>query len=218
MKKSVLIIGAGIFGQGVIEGLYERGHDIFVIDKSEEALENVRHMIVSGAIFDVAENDDELTRLVGEKNFDDAVVAMGEDFEGAIMATQVLKEAGIRVSVKAANERRGNVLAKIGADRVIFPERDTGRRLAALISHASLVDVFEFPQGFVVQQMEVGSGFAGQTIAELNLSNRFNVWILLIYQNGNSFTPKADFRLNQRDRILIFGNKDDLARLEKENT
>jgi len=217
MKKSVLVIGVGRFGQGVIEGLYEKGHDIFAIDKREDALEDVRSMIVSGAIIDVAENDDELIHLVGENNFDEAVVAMGEDFEGTVIATHVLKEAGVPVSVKAANERRGNVLAKMGADRVVFPERDTGRRLAAFISHKSLIDIFEFPQGFVVEQMEVGAGFAGQTIEVLNTNNRFGIWILLVYHDGSPVIPKASTQINLGDRILVFGSKDDMGQLEKEN-
>ncbi|RYD01394.1 hypothetical protein N752_30840 [Desulforamulus aquiferis] len=68
MKKSILIVGVGRFGRGVIEGLYERGHDIFAIDKYEEHLDEVRDLIVSGAILDVGENDDDLIRIVGEKN------------------------------------------------------------------------------------------------------------------------------------------------------
>lgn len=217
MKKSVLVVGVGRFGKGVIEGLYEKGHDIFAIDKDEDAIDDVRNMIVSGAIIDVAENDDELISLVGEKNFDDAVVGMGGDFEGAVIATYVLKEAGVTVSVKAANERRGNVLAKMGADRVVFPERDTGRRLAAFISHKSLIDIFEFPLGFVVEQMEAGSGFAGQTIAELNTNNRFGIWILLVYQDGQPVTPKANTKINVGDRILVFGSRENMNRLENEN-
>lgn len=75
---------------------------------------------------------------------------MGEYFEGSLIATHILKEAGIPVSVKAATERRGNVLAKMGADRVVFPERDIGRRLAHLISNEAVIDLLEVPRGFVV--------------------------------------------------------------------
>lgn len=108
-------------------------------------------MIVSGAILNVADEDDELTRIIGEKNFDQAVVAMGADFEGTLIATHILKEDGIRVSVKASNERRGNVLVKMGADLVVFTERDMGRRLAQLISTEAKIDVLELPQGLVVE-------------------------------------------------------------------
>jgi trk system potassium uptake protein TrkA len=217
MKKSVLVIGIGRFGQGVIQGLYEKGHDVFAVDKNDEALEDVRSMIVSGIILDVAENDDELIRLVGEKNFDEAVVAMGEDFEGTVLATYVLKEAGIPVSVKAASERKGNVLIKMGADRVVFPERDSGRRLAHLISQDSVVDIIEFPQGFVLEEMRVGSGFSGQTIRELNTNNRFGIWILLIYQNDQPITPKAITLLNKGDVIIVFGKKENVYSLERSN-
>jgi len=217
VKKSVLVIGIGRFGRGVIEGLYEKGHDIFAVDAHEEALDNVRNMIVSGAILDVAEEDDELMRIIGEKNFDEAVVAMGEDFEGALIATHILKEAGIPVSVKAATERRGNVLAKMGADRVVFPERDIGRRLAHLISNEAVIDLLELPRGFVVEQMDVGARFAGQTMAELDIPRRFGIYILLIYQNNDFVQPMASTRLHLGDKMIVFGRKDKMNLFEKEN-
>ncbi|MDD2497826.1 MAG: TrkA family potassium uptake protein [Desulfitobacteriaceae bacterium] len=217
MKKSVLVIGLGRFGQGVVEGLYELGHDIFAIDKDEEVLEDIREMIVSGAILDVAENDDDLTRIVGEKNFDEAVIAMGQDFEGALLATHVLKEAGIPVTAKAANARRGHILKKMGADRVILPERDTGWRLAQFISNSAAVDILELPQGFVVEQITIGAGINNQTIAELNANNRFGVWILLIYNNDIPITPTASTRLHKGDVMIIFGKKDNMTIFEKEN-
>lgn len=217
MKKSVLVIGVGRFGRGVIEGLYELGHDIFAIDKDEEALEDIQDMIVAGIVLDVAENDDDLIQIVEEKNFDEAVVAMGQDFEGALMATHVLKEASIPVSTKAATERRGQVLTKMGADRVILPERETGRRLAQFISNSSAVDILELPQGFVVEQMTIGAGFDNQIISDLNTNNRFGVWILLIYNNDIPITPTASTRLNKGDVMIIFGKKENMKMFEKEN-
>ena len=217
MKKSVLVVGVGRFGQGVIEGLYELGHDVYAIDKNEDALDNVRDMIVSGAIFDVAENDDELSRIVAEKNFDEAVVAMGQELEGALLATHVLIEAGIPVSAKAASERRASILKKIGVERIFFPERDTGRRLAQFISNSRAVDILELPQGFVVEQMTVGKGFHGQTIAELNTNNRFGIWIMLIYHQDEPIPPKAATTLYQGDIMIVFGKKENMAAFEKEN-
>lgn len=217
MKKSILVIGVGRFGRGVIEGLFEKGNDIFAIDAKEDNLNDVRNMIVSGAVLDVAANDDELIRLVGEKNFDEAVVAMGEDFEGTLIATHVLKEAGIPVSVKAGSERRGNVLSKIGADRVVFPERDMGRRLANLISNEGHIDILELPRGFVVEQLEVGRGFAGRTLVELDTSKRFGIWLLLIYHDDEPVLPTANTRLKKGDILIVFGEKEKMHLFEKEN-
>lgn len=217
MKKSILVVGVGRFGRGVIEGLFERGHDIFAIDKHEDNLDDVRDMIVSGAILDVAENDDGLIRIVGEKNFDEAVVAMGEDFEGTLIATHILKEAGIRVSVKAGSVRKGNVLEKMGADRVVFPERDMGRRLAQFISSDGVIDLLELPQGFIVEQMEVGVRFAGRTIAQLNTTNRFGVWILLIYKNDEAQQPLATTVLERGDNIIVFGKRANVLVFEEAN-
>ncbi|GAB6181376.1 TrkA family potassium uptake protein [Desulfotomaculum defluvii] len=217
MKKSILVIGIGRFGRGVIEGLYEKGHEVFAIDADEEALENVRDMIVSGAILDVAEDDEELIRIVGEKNFDQAVVAMGEDLEGALIATHIIKEAGIPVSVKTSTERRGSVLTKMGADRVVFPERDIGRRLAHLISNNSVIDLLELPQGFIVEQMGVGPKFIGQTMAEMDIPRRFGVNILLVYRGENSIQPLASTILCAGDEIIVFGQRQRMQEFEKEN-
>jgi len=218
MKKSVLVIGLGRFGRGVIEELHKRGHDIFAINKDEEPLNSIQDKIVSGAIFDVAADDDELARIVGEKNFDEAVVAMGEDFEGTLIATHVLKEAGIRVSVKAANQRRGNVLKKMGADRVIFPEREMGQRLAQLISNDTVMDILDLPQGFVVEQLAVGAGFSGRNIADLNTTNRWGILVLLVYHNDKPVLPAAHVRLEKGDVVIVFGQKSKMHLFEKENS
>jgi len=216
-KKSVLVVGLGRFGKGVIEELYERGHDVFAIDQDEEVLEDVRDMIISGAVLDVADDEEEFARLVGEKNFDEAVVAMGSDFEGSLIATNILKEAGVKVSVKAASRRRGNVLEKMGADKIVFPERDMGRRLAHSISAESGIDVLELPRGFIVEQLEVGPGFANQTIAALNTTNRFGIWILLVYHDGEPMQPTAFTKLTGGDIMVIFGQKASLPSFEEEN-
>lgn len=217
MKKSVLVIGVGRFGRGVIETLYELGHDVYAIDKNENAIEDVRDMIISGAIFDVAEHDEELSRIVAEKNFDEAVVAMGQDLEGTLIATHVLKEAGIPVSAKASSERRGNILEKMGVDRVFFPERDTGRRLAQFIANDRVLDILELPQGFVVEQMPVGKGFHGKTIASLNTNNRLGIWIMLIYRNNEPVLPVASTVLHKGDVMIVFGAKKNMPTFEKEN-
>ncbi|MDO7788998.1 potassium channel family protein [Desulforamulus aquiferis] len=218
MKKSILIVGVGRFGRGVIEGLYERGHDIFAIDKYEEHLDEVRDLIVSGAILDVGENDDDLIRIVGEKNFDEAVVAMGEDFEGTLIATHILKEAGIPVSVKAASERKGLVLTKMGADRIVFPERDMGHRLAQFLSSDGVIDLLELPQGFIIEQMQVGARFAGRTVAEINTTNRFGVWLLLIYKNDEAVQPLASTVLDKGDIIVVFGKRANVLVFEEANS
>lgn len=217
MKKSVLVIGVGRFGRGVIEGLFEKGHDIFAIDLDEEALDSVRDMIVSGAILDVGEDDEELSKIVGEKNFDEAVVAIGQDFEGALIATHILKEAGIVVSVKASSQRRGNVLTKMGADRIVFPERDIGRRLAHVIGNDAVIDLLELPQGFVVEQMEIGKDFTGKTFKDMDIPRRYGVSIMLVYRGNETIQPKASTILEDGDKVVVFGQRDKMAKFEKEN-
>lgn len=218
MKKSVLVVGVGRFGRGVIESLFEMGHEVFAIDSTEGALDDVRDMIVSGAIINVAENDDELSRIVGKKNFDAAVVAMGIEFEAALIAAHVIKEAGIPMYAKAASERRGNILNKMGVEQVVFPERDSGRRLAHFINNSDAVDILDLPQGYIVEQMTIGEGFDQKTILELNLGRRLEVKILLIYHNATPIAATASARLQKGDTMIVFGQKTNVHALEKENS
>ena len=132
MKKSVLVIGVGRFGRGVIEGLYELGHDVYAIDKNEDALDDVRDLIVSGAIFDVAENDDELSRIVAEKNFDEAVVAMGHELEGALLATHVLIEAGHPSICQGRQRQEGQYPEEDGCGTGFFPGTGYGPEIGSV--------------------------------------------------------------------------------------
>lgn len=218
MRKSILVIGAGRFGKGLIEALNELGHEVFVIDSDEEALNDVKDWVLSGAIINVAENDDELARIIGKKSFDAGVVAITREFEGALIATHILKEAGIPVYAKAGNETRGNILRKLGVELVVYPEHDSGRRLAHLIDNANAVDILELPQGYVVEQIMIGSGYHDRAILDLNTNNRLGIWFLVIYHGGSSYVPDASSRLYQGDMAIIFGRKENMKILERENS
>ncbi|MEQ8236451.1 MAG: TrkA family potassium uptake protein [Syntrophomonadaceae bacterium] len=218
MRKSILVVGVGRFGRGLIEALYELGHEIFAIDSDEEALNEVRDMVLSGAIINVAENDQELIRIVGKKSFDAAVVAITREFEGALIAAHILKEAGIPIYAKAANKTRGNILMKLGVEQVIFPEHDSGRRLAHLIDNVNAIDILELPQGYVVEQIIIGPGYDNKTIQALNTNNRLGIWFLVIYHGGSSYVPDASSRLYQGDIAIIFGRKENMKTLERENS
>lgn len=218
MRKSILVIGAGRFGKGLIEALNELGHEVFVIDSDEEALNDVKDLVLSGAIINVAENDDELARIIGKKSFDAAVVAITREFEGALIATHILKEAGIPVYAKAGNETRGNILKKLGVEMVVYPEHDSGRRLAHLIDNVNAVDILELPLGYVVEQIMIGPGFDQRTINELNTNNRLGIWFLVVYHAGSSFVPEAASQLFLGDSAIIFGRKENMKTLERENS
>ncbi len=217
MKKSILVVGTGRFGRGLIERLYELEHEVFAIDNDEESLNDVKDMIVSGAIIDVAENDDQLTMIVEKKSFDAAIVAITQNFEGALIACHILLEAGIPVYAKAANTLRGNILMNMGVHQVTFPERDSGRRLANMIDNSDAIDILELPQGYVVEQVLIGPGYDGKSIQELNLNNRLQTWILVIYHDGISSVPSAATRLYQGDTAIVFGKSENMKVFDKEN-
>ena len=218
MKKSILVVGVGRFGEGVIRGLTEMGHEVFAIDKSEFALNGVRDLIVSGAIIDVTEYDDELSQIAGKKNFDAAVVAMGSDFEATLLASHIIQESGVPMYVQVGDERRGNILKKLGVKEIIYPERDSGRRLAHFINNRNVIDVLNLPQGYLVEQMTVAEGLAQKTILDLDVIKRLGLWILLIYRDGDPFVPVATSQLQKGDVMIVFGKKENVFQLEQENS
>jgi trk system potassium uptake protein TrkA len=105
----------------------------------------------------------------------------------------------------------------MGADRIVFPERDMGLRLAHVISTEAEIDTLELPQGFVVEQLEVGPGFANKTLDRINTFERFGIWVLLVYQGYEPVQPTANTLLKQGDIIVVFGRNIKLSKFEEAN-
>ena len=127
--KSFAVIGAGRFGSSLARTLFELGHEVMVMDSDEEKIQSLSDNVTHAVIVDVM--DEGALRELGLSNFDVVVIAIGSDTEASVMATIMAKELGAKkVISKATSDFQGKVLAKVGADRVIFPERDMGVRVA----------------------------------------------------------------------------------------
>lgn len=208
------VIGIGRFGSAVARTLFEMGHHVLAMDKHEDALRRVAD--ASTHAIQIDSTDSEALRAVGITNFDAVVVAIGAGIQESILTTLILKEMGCRkVVTKAVDELQGRVLAKVGADAVVFPERDSAIRLARTLGSRHVVDLLELSPGFMVEEVSISPKVQGRSLADLDLRARTGVNVLLIKRDSQILiTPPAETQLQQGDVLVVVGDKAQLARLE----
>ncbi|HEX7022735.1 MAG TPA: TrkA family potassium uptake protein [Trueperaceae bacterium] len=210
--KQFLVIGAGRFGSALATTLFELGHEVVVIDRDEAAVEAVMNSVTHAAIADAT--DEAALRRLGVGNFDQVIVAIGENLEANILATVAAKGCGAhRVISKANSALAARVLASVGADVVIRPEHDMGVRLARHLATPSVLDAFELGERHGVVEIEAQGKLRGR-LAELRLTNRFGVQVIAVTRNGKLVVgPRADFALEPGDKVVMIGGNEDLDRL-----
>lgn len=208
------VIGIGRFGSAVVRTLFEMGHHVLAMDKHEDALRRVADFSTHAVQID--STDSEALRAVGITNFDAVIVAIGAGIQESILTTLILKEIGCkRVVSKAVDELQGRVLEKVGADQVVYPERDSAVRLARTLASRNVVDLLELSPGFMVEEVSVSPKVQGRTLADLDLRTRTGVNVLLIKRDSQILvTPPSETQLKQGDVLVVVGDKAQLTRLE----
>lgn len=210
--KQFLVIGAGRFGSAVATTLYTLGHEVVVIDRSEEAIEAIMHQVTHAAIADAT--DEAALRKLGCSNFDAVIVAIGHNLEANILATVAAKSVGARhVVSKVASGLAARVLARVGADEVIRPEHDMGIRVARQLATPSIIDAFNLGPEHGVIEIEVRPRLAG-TLESLRLRNRFGVQVIAVNRAGRlEVGPRADFELKPGDKVVLIGSNEAVERI-----
>lgn len=208
------VIGIGRFGSAVVRTLFEMGHHVLAMDRHEDALRRVADFSTHAVQID--STDSEALRAVGITNFDAVIVAIGAGVQESILTTLILKEIGCkRVVSKAVDELQGRVLEKVGADQVVYPERDSAVRLARSLASRNVVDLLELSPGFMVEEVSVSPKVQGRTLADLDLRTRTGVNVLLIKRDSQILvTPSGETQLQQGDVLVVVGDKAQLTRLE----
>jgi len=213
MKKQFAVIGLGRFGKSAAVTLSELGHDVLAIDSSEANVQEVIHYVTHAVQADAREEEN--LRALGLRNFDVAIVAIGNDIEANILITMMLKDMGVKKVVsKAMNALHGKVLEKIGADKIIFPEKDMAVRLAHNLVSQNVLDFMELAPGYSVLEVITPNSFVDKTLGELNLRIKYGVSVMAIKKGDNIIVaPGGDACLGANDVVVIVGKNDDLANL-----
>ena len=214
MSKQYLVIGAGRFGSSVATTLYELGHDVMVVDINpslvQEMSKSVTHAVQADATSEAALNS------LGIKDFDVVVVAIGQDIQASIMTCILLIEMGARyVVAKAQTEMHGKVLSKIGVNRVVFPERDMGQKLAHSLSAFNIVDLIELSSNTSVVEVAAPAEMVGRSLQELNLRARFGINVIALRSKDGktNISPGAEDKIKEDDLIIAVGDKKALKKM-----
>jgi trk system potassium uptake protein TrkA len=210
--KQFLVIGAGRFGSAVARTLYNLGHEVVIVDRSEDAIEQVMNEVTHAAIVDAT--DEDALRKLGCANFNAVVVAIGANLEANILATVAAKACGAKYVVsKAASKLAAQVLAKVGADEVIRPEHDMGVRTARQLASPSIIDAFDLGADHAVIEVDVRQKLTG-TLADLQLRKRFGVQAIAVNREGKvDVGLHGDFELKPGDKVVMLGGNDAIDRI-----
>jgi len=214
MKKQVVVIGLGRLGQSLAKTLSNIGHEVLAIDSKEEFVQEIAPFVTQA--IQVDPTDESALRELGIKNFDIAVIALPE-IEENLLSTLILKKVGIRYVIgRAINELHGTILERIGADKVVYPERDMGEGLAYVLTLGNIIDYIPVTSEYGVVKVSVPAYLIGKSLTEAGFGH-YGRWevIVLILQRKNDIilSPSATEVIKSEDVLVVSGSWDKLEQL-----
>ena len=213
-SKQFVIIGLGRFGSSVAKTLYALGHDVLAIDSNEDLVQEISDSVTHAVQMDAT--DENALRTLGLRNFDVAVVTIGANIQASVMATLLVKDMGIKyIIAKGNSDLHAKVLYKIGADRVILPEKDMGVRVAHNLVSSSILDYIELSPDYSIIEIESPKEWYGKSMKELSLRSKYGINVIAIKRNNEvNISPDADDVINKDDIVVAIGSAEDLTKLE----
>lgn len=213
--KQFVVIGLGRFGSSVARTLVERDFDVLALDIDEAAVQSLAEDVTHAVQADAT--DENALSSLGLNNFDVAIVAIGSDIHANILATMILKEMGVRYIVaKALNPLHGKVLAKVGADKIVYPERDMGRRIALNLISSKVLDFIEFAPNYSIIEIKATKGMVGKTLTELQFRTRFGANVIALRAGERiNISPSASDEIKDGDVLVVLGKNSSLDKLKQ---
>lgn len=214
MKHQVAIIGLGRFGQSVARELIRLGHDVVGIDMSEKNVNDAVRDIPNSIILDATNK--QALEDADMHAFDIVVVAIGDNQQASILCTLLLKELGAPLVVaKAQDTYHQTILERVGADRVIQPERDMGMRVARSIAVPNLLDFMSLGEGYSIVEIVATENMVGRTLAQLDIRRKAGVNVLAIKHDNNiNPVPKGDDTVRRGDTLVVAGPDESIEKLK----
>lgn len=183
INKSYAVFGLGRYGRAAAEELVKSGADVLAVDVDKQLVDAAAETIPMCKCADVT--DSAVIRQLGISNVDVVIISMASSLESSVMATMLCKEAGVgTIIVKCSSEIHQKVLSKVGADKVVLPEWESGTRLAKNLLSSGFVDIIELSENVSLVEIEVRSEWAGKSLMELNLRKKYSINVVAIRQNG----------------------------------
>ena len=214
--KSYVVIGLGRFGAELATRLYACGEEVMVIDMDEGLVDKIADRVTRAVAADARDVD--VLRKLGVENFDRAIVAVGSDLGASALITMNLKSLGVPfVLCKAHDDTYKDILEKLGADRVIIPEREVADKLALGLTHAGVMEYIELSQEFGIVEMEPIPAWIGKTIRQLELRNTYGVNVIAVrsHEDTIKIPPDIDTPIPADVVMVMLGKYEMFENLKK---
>ncbi len=213
-KKQFVVIGLGRFGSSIATTLYSLGNDVLVIDKNEDLIQDIASEVTHAVQADAT--DENALKALGIRNFDVAIISIGGDIQSSVMATLILRELGVKYIIAKGNgELHAKVLYKIGADRVVLPEKDMGVRVAHNIISSSILDYIELSSDYSIMEVKAFEDWVGKDLKSLDLRKKYGINVIAIKKGEKiNLNPAADDIVCKDNVIVAIGSKEALTSLE----
>lgn len=215
MKKEFAVIGLGRFGGSICRELSNEGMEVLAIDIQEDKVNEFKNIASHAVIAD--STDEQVLKELGIRNIDHVIVGIGDNIQASILTTLMLKELGVKkITVKAQNDYLEKVLNKIGADQVVHPERDMGRRIAHNIISSNILDHLELSDEYSIVEVKAGQKMKGKSLIDLDIRAQYGCNVVAIKQSKEiNVSPMPDEIINEDDVLIVIGADNDLSRFEK---
>lgn len=214
-RKQYIVVGLGRFGRAIAETLAEAGEEVLGVDMDMELVDDMRDKITHAVQLDAMDRD--ALEALGVLDFDAAFVTMGSDIRASGIITLMLKELGVRrVIAKAHDDFHGRMLEKLGADKVLFPERDMGRRVAHNLVSGNIVDYLELSPDYSMAEVRPMGEWVGKALKDLALRSKLGVNIIAI-KNGEHLDPmpQPETVIQAEDVLLVVAREETLSQMER---
>lgn len=212
-KKTYAVFGLGRYGTAVADELVRSGAEVIAVDINEAAVNAAATLIPVCKCADVT--DKEVIKQLGIKSADVVIIAMASNLEVSVMATVLCKEAGVpEVIVKCGSDTHRKILLAVGADKVVFPENESGIRLAKNLLSSGFVEALELSDDVAIVDLGVKDEWVGKSLVELNLRKKYDINVVAISENGKVSVTIDPYRpLGASERLVVIANTDKLAKL-----
>ena len=215
--KRFVVIGLGRFGGAVATHLYKQGHEVLAIDKDEELVETLADSVTQAVAIDIL--DEKALYRLGVSNFDAALVTIGTNIQASILTTVILKDLGVKyIIAKAQSDLHAKVLEKVGADKVVFPERDMGIRVANNLTESNVLEYITLSPKYSVLEINTPAVWIGKSISSINIHSKHGVIVMAIKRGDKDdfdILPPADYVIRRDDTLVLIGDNVHLKEIKK---
>ena len=213
--KSYVVIGLGRFGQTLARQLCMLGAEVLAMDVSNDLVQQVAEEVTHAVVGDAQDKD--VLRALGVRDFDCAIVAIGTDLAASVLTVMNLQELEVPYIIcKAHDETHSRVLKKLGVDKVVIPEQENAARLARSLNSHNVLDYIELSEDYGILEIPAPKSWVGKTLKELNIRAKLGVNIIAV-ENGDktNVSPSADYRIGEKDTMVILGENYALEAVQK---